>query len=52
MIERKRLVKEGNQYWDPDSGYIYNSEGEVVARDAVYRPYPKPKINFDEYDIA
>ena len=47
----KRLIKEGDQYWDPDTGCIYNLEGELVAHDCVLRNYNFPKINFSEYII-
>lgn len=51
MANKKRLMREGNTYWDPDTGNIYNLQGEVVAHDAVYREIEKPKINFNDYEI-
>lgn len=50
-MAKKRLMREGDTYWDPDTGYIYNLQGEIIARDAVYRPVEKPRINFEDYDI-
>lgn len=36
---RENLVPEGNgTFWDPDTGYIYDAGGVVVARDTVNRP--------------
>ena len=50
-MRKKRLVKEGNQYWDPDTGCIYSLEGELIAHDCVLRNYDLPKLNFSEYVI-
>lgn len=50
-MNKKRLMREGNTYWDPDTGDIYNLQGEIVAHDAVYRETEKPKIDFNAYDI-
>ena len=49
----KRLVKEGNQYWCPDDGCIYDLEGNLIAHDAVMR-YPKdrrPDIDISDCEI-
>ena len=50
-MNKKRLMREGNSYWDPDTGLIYNLQGEIVGQDAVYRVKEQPKIDFNEYDI-
>lgn len=52
-MARKRLVKEGENYWDPDTGYIYNKDGMVVMHDAVFRYNPSiPDINLKDCDIV
>ena len=50
-MNKKRLMREGNTYWDPDTGLIYNLQGEVVGQDAVYRVKEQPKIDLNDYDI-
>lgn len=52
-MSKKVLVKEGENYWDPDTGYIYNKDGMVVMHDAVFRYTPSiPDINLKECDIV
>ena len=52
-MDKPRLVKEGDNYWEPDTGNIYNSEGVLVMHDAVYRkPKYEDKINFNNYEVV
>ena len=49
--EKQTLIKEGDQYWNPNTGEIFNLDGELIAHDLVYRRYRNPKIDFDDYNI-
>lgn len=50
----KKLVKEGNRYWCPDDGCIYDLDGNLIAHDAVMR-YPQekhPDIDVSDCEIV
>ena len=49
--EKQILIREGDQYWNPNTGEIFNLEGELIAHDLVYRTRDNPKINFDDFEI-
>ena len=52
-MQKRRLVKEGDNYWEPDTGNIYNKDGVLVMHDAVYRkPKYEDKINFNDYELG
>ena len=54
MEVKKRLMREGDHYWDPDTGYIYNLQGEIVGHDAVFRRDVNrgPDIDVGDFDVV
>ena len=51
-MAKKKLIREGNNYWDPETGYIYNQDGMVVMHDAVFRYNPSiPDINIADCEV-